>query len=84
MVKCPDCGGPRTELLTYHHVDCPEVTRWLLCGGEILSMGRLKSFQNSQFVVWVRTDITISPWFSCPQIAVAWAREWMQNQEGRR
>lgn len=81
MTRCPDCGGPtkRPGGLVYHHVDCPEVTMWLLRGGEI-GRSRLETYPDRQFqfVVWAGTD---PPWFSCPIMAAKWAQDWMQQQQ---
>ena len=78
MGKCPDCGGPvGPEHLVYHHVDCPEVTMWLLRGGEI-ARDRLARYPDSQFVVWGQYRDE-RPWFSCPQMAAEWALEWMES-----
>ena len=84
MDKCPDCGGPtkRPGGLVYHHVDCPEVTMWLLRGGEI-ARGRLEVYPDTQFqfVVWQGAAL---PWFSCPSVGVEWAKEWMRSVDAVR
>ena len=81
MGKCLECGGPTGSggLLVYHHVDCPEVTMWLLRVGEIVARGRLDQFPDSHFVVWGPAYLSTHPWFSCPQMAAGWAREWMES-----